>query len=43
MSFLVRLLRNRNFVLLLALVLGFVVGERGAVYTESLVLPARGW
>ena len=42
MAFLVRLLRNRNFVLLLALVLGLVVGEGVAVYTESLVLPALG-
>ena len=40
MPFPVRLLRNRNFVLLLALALGFAVGERGGRYTEALVLPS---
>ncbi len=33
------LARNRNFILLLALVVGLLVGESGAVWTEPLVLP----
>lgn len=40
MPFPVRLLRNRNFVLLLALALGFAVGKPGGTFTESLVLPS---
>jgi BASS family bile acid:Na+ symporter len=37
-NFLIRLLRNRNFILLLALALGLAAG-RGARYTEPTVLP----
>ena len=31
--------RNRNFILVLSIVLGLTVGERGAVWTQPLVLP----
>jgi BASS family bile acid:Na+ symporter len=34
-----RLLRNRNFILILAIVLGLAIGEQGATKTEFLVLP----
>jgi BASS family bile acid:Na+ symporter len=39
MKFTVRLLKNRNFILLLAIVLGLVIGEPVASRTEPLVLP----
>ena len=35
-----RLFRNRNFILILALVLGLAIGQRGTVWTQPLVLPA---
>ena len=39
MKLIVRLLRNRNFILVLAIVLGLVIGEPVATRTEPLVLP----
>jgi BASS family bile acid:Na+ symporter len=39
MEFIGRLFRNRNFILILAIVLGLVIGEPVAVRTEVLVLP----
>jgi BASS family bile acid:Na+ symporter len=39
MSFFVGLLRNRNFILILAIVLGLAIGEPVATRTEPLVLP----
>jgi BASS family bile acid:Na+ symporter len=41
-SKLIGLLRDRNFILSLALALGFLVGQ-GAQWTERLVLPALGF
>ncbi|MFC1980179.1 bile acid:sodium symporter family protein [Chloroflexota bacterium] len=34
-----KLFRNRNFILVLSVVLGLTIGERGAVWTQPLVLP----
>ncbi len=34
------LFRNRNFILILALLLGFAIGKDGARWTQSLILPA---
>lgn len=39
MKYTIKLLRNRNFILVLAIVLGLVIGEPVATRTESLVLP----
>ena len=39
MAFIFGLLRNRNFILILAIVLGLAVGEPVATRTEPLVLP----
>jgi len=39
MKLIVRLFRNRNFILVLAIVLGLVIGEPVATKTEPLVLP----
>jgi len=39
MKLIVRLLRNRNLILVLAIVLGLVIGEPVATKTEPLVLP----
>jgi len=39
MNFIARLLRNRNFILVLAIVLGLAIGEPVATRTEPLVLP----
>ena len=39
MKFIVSLFRNRNFILVLAIVLGLVIGEPAATKTEPLVLP----
>jgi len=41
-SKLIGLLRDRNFILSLALILGFLVGQ-GAQWTQKLVLPALGF
>jgi len=35
-----KLFSNRNFILILAIVLGLTIGKLGAVHTQSLVLPA---
>ncbi|MFC1915715.1 bile acid:sodium symporter family protein [Chloroflexota bacterium] len=40
MSVASKLLRNRNFILILAIALGLTIGEVGATRTQSLVLPA---
>ena len=40
MAIISKLLRNRNFILILAIVLGLAIGEPVASKTESLVLPA---
>ena len=40
MAIVIRLFRNRNFILIFAIVFGFAIGEWGAVWTESLILPA---
>lgn len=37
---LTKLLRDRNFILILSIVLGLAVGERVAIWTQSAVLPA---
>ena len=39
MSLFKKLFRNRNFILVLSVVLGLTVGEQGAVWTQPLVLP----
>jgi BASS family bile acid:Na+ symporter len=38
----IRLLRNRNFLLILALILGLVIGKPGATLTQPMVLPLLG-
>jgi len=38
----IRLLRNRNFLLTLSLVLGLVIGKPGATLTQPMVLPLLG-
>jgi BASS family bile acid:Na+ symporter len=40
MAIISKLLRNRNFILILAIVLGLAIGEPVASKTQSLVLPA---
>jgi len=39
MSIIGRVFKNRNFILILAIVLGLVIGERGASLTQSAVVP----
>ena len=40
MAVIIKLFRNRNFILILALALGLAIGENVAVRTQPLVLPA---
>ena len=39
MTTLSKLFKNRNFILILAIVLGLTIGEPGATRTQPLVLP----